>query len=580
MKLIIAFALVLGLSYHVGALPRGGRGGRGGGGRSSSSSGSSRSSSSSGSSRGWSIFSRRSSSSSSSSSRSSRSSLRRSSRGGGTISSSRRRWGLLSSSGGARWVAPSSARSASFSSLKPILQRVKSNKRTTWSGTKFKQASDLDTSLQKGYSRKQLGIGASAGFIGGASYGYGSGMASYSVYHRYQRYRWYRRHRFYHADDDWDDDYYSTYYQRNDCEHGCPENTHCEWGLCECNEGYTKSWGVCRAGTNTDLRNEEQGSREEGGTCSSSTDCTSTDINMVCIPNLDGDLSCRCRRDMRWNRRALECQLHLDVDCSNLTYTSTVSPEVLSAAEKVEHRRRGWTTEEDKKMKIFNLPKVNKAFWNSSSFFESSWGMDFSMCHVISGCDLFEDRSCTGCRMDELAAQLAPGANTSIPTDRTETPEESLEESILSILTSSNSTNLTRNTLDEAFCRDIEAFSEAFQVDDLFHRPDNCQPIASDHCAVLYDSSTCATDSWQLLVKSGEQRQLEYWSSDWKYRNDADVVGVRNGCSFTGWTGSSFDEDSFTLNAGVTDRWVLFAESQLYRNFDESILSFQCNCRG
>ena len=31
---------------------------------------------------------------------------------------------------------------------------------------------------------------------------------------RYQRYRWYRRHRFYHADDDWDDDYYSTYYQR------------------------------------------------------------------------------------------------------------------------------------------------------------------------------------------------------------------------------------------------------------------------------------------------------------------------------------------------------------------------------
>ena len=73
------------------------------------------------------------------------------------------------------------------------------------------------------------------------------------------------------------------------------------------------------------------------------------------------------------------------------------------------------------------------------------------------------------------------------------------------------------------------------QVDDLFHRPDDCQPIASDHCAVLYDrsavkfhqevtiiwisSSTCATDSWQLLVKSGEQRQLEYWSSDWKYRS-------------------------------------------------------------
>ena len=32
---------------------------------------------------------------------------------------------------------------------------------------------------------------------------------------------------------------------RNECEYGCPPNTHCEWGLCECNEGYSKSWGVC-----------------------------------------------------------------------------------------------------------------------------------------------------------------------------------------------------------------------------------------------------------------------------------------------------------------------------------------------
>ena len=152
----------------------------------------------------------------------------------GSFSTSRRKWGLLSSSGGSRWVAPASARTSSFSSLKPILQRVKSNKQSTWSGTKFNGASSLDTSLRKSYSKKQLGIGASAGFIGGASYGYGSGLASYSVYHRqkfynfyllgpswlnnfcrYQRYRWYRRHHFFYRDDDyWDDDHYSTYYQR------------------------------------------------------------------------------------------------------------------------------------------------------------------------------------------------------------------------------------------------------------------------------------------------------------------------------------------------------------------------------
>ena len=85
----------------------------------------------------------------------------------------------------------------------------------------------------------------------------------------------------------------------------------------------------------------------------------------------------------------------------------------------------------------------------------------------------------------------------------------------------------------------------------------------------MYHSSTCATGSWELPVEDGTQKQLNYWSSDWKYRlvgfkfmrsfdprNDADLVGVRSGCSFTGWTGSSFDGDSFSLTAGMSDRWV------------------------
>ena len=89
-------------------------------------------------------------------------------------------------------------------------------------------------------------------------------------------------------------------------------------------------------------------------------------------PSVDGNMVmvCQCRRDMRWNERALECQvlfawcwyrgkqnfcyniqwdkldwivtilfeefhfplfqLYLDVDCTNLTYTSEVSPGQLS----------------------------------------------------------------------------------------------------------------------------------------------------------------------------------------------------------------------------------------------------------
>ena len=45
---------------------------------------------------------------------------------------------------------------------------------------------------------------------------------------------------------------------------------------------------------------------------------------------------------------------------------------------------------------------------------------------------------------------------------RTQTGEESLKESLLSVITASD--NATLEVLDEAFCRDAEAFSEAFQV--------------------------------------------------------------------------------------------------------------------
>ena len=45
---------------------------------------------------------------------------------------------------------------------------------------------------------------------------------------------------------------------------------------------------------------------------------------------------------------------------------------------------------------------------------------------------------------------------------RTQTAEEGLKESLLSVITASD--NVTLDVLNEAFCRDAEAFSEAFQV--------------------------------------------------------------------------------------------------------------------
>ena len=41
---------------------------------------------------------------------------------------------------------------------------------------------------------------------------------------------------------------------------------------------------------------------------------------------------------------------------------------------------------------------------------------------------------------------------------------------------------------------------------------------------------------------------------DYCLRNDADTIGVRSGCTFTGFTGTSFDGDQMVATAGTTDK--------------------------
>ena len=60
---------------------------------------------------------------------------------------------------------------------------------------------------------------------------------------------------------------------------------------------------------------------------------------------------------MRWNTLALECQLFLDVDCSSFTYSSTVHPQLVTAATQLWNKQYGWADEEDKKRKILALPR-------------------------------------------------------------------------------------------------------------------------------------------------------------------------------------------------------------------------------
>ena len=152
---------------------------------------------------------------------------------------------------------------------------------TNW-GTNFNNGMGQYKKEKKGFSKKALGLGIGAGFLGGAAVGVAGTMATYSVYHKYQEFK-----RMMYMNQmggmggmgmgnpgmgmgmgnpgmgmgmgnpgmgmgmgtglgvgmmggGWDDDYYKNYYLTNTCIGGCPINSHCEWGLCECNAGTTR----------------------------------------------------------------------------------------------------------------------------------------------------------------------------------------------------------------------------------------------------------------------------------------------------------------------------------------------------
>merc|ERR1719334_895001 len=68
-------------------------------------------------------------------------------------------------------------------------------------------------------------------------------------------------------------------------------------------------------------------------------------MNMICessnqtVTTGEGNGTCQCRRDMKWNKKVLECQILLDVDCSQFDYSSPVSDFVADAVERAEKRK-------------------------------------------------------------------------------------------------------------------------------------------------------------------------------------------------------------------------------------------------
>ena len=105
----------------------------------------------------------------------------------------------------------------------------------------------------------------------------------------------------------WAKSYNERLLSRNKCLDGCPPNSHCEWGICECNKRYQKSFGRCSQSGNLEPTPAHQAPFR---TCSSTQDCVGVDINLVCRNNnRRGGKFCKCRKNMAWNKEQLECQV-------------------------------------------------------------------------------------------------------------------------------------------------------------------------------------------------------------------------------------------------------------------------------
>ena len=79
---------------------------------------------------------------------------------------------------------------------------------TAW-GTKF--GGQTMYKQKKGFSKKALGLGVAAGFVGGAALGVAGTMATYSVYHRYQEFKNMMHMRGFAGSNGFNQDHYSSY---------------------------------------------------------------------------------------------------------------------------------------------------------------------------------------------------------------------------------------------------------------------------------------------------------------------------------------------------------------------------------
>jgi len=415
-------------------------------------------------------------------------------------------------------------------------------------------------------------------------------MATNSVYQRYIEYQRMMNMGGYGSyggsyDTGYEDHYYNNYYNRNRCRYGCPPNSFCQLGFCECNPGLTKIKGVCYSGSQQPP--PRPSSFQPFQDCTSSLTCQSVDMNLICNSNLTmggQQGKCRCRTNFKWNTEAGECEFYNNVDCSDITYDTPPSPTILEAVEKAKQRLNATEA----------CPKPKFLCEDATTCLEEA-----QVCNGVDDCPLWEtgpggeDEECLDDGSGEEPEEAQEGGD---PSTQALTPQNQLapgRQMTNSLLKQIDPKKATADELREAFCRDVDAYSfdlqriaspantvsvpPPHQHDENEERPSLfCEKVPPGVCAVAYDSSNC-NGGWKLILAEG-QIQFRFWSSYWKYRNDMDLIAVRDGCTFTGFSDSQFNGNSGRVTANGKDRWVVFDRDLQYRHLDEDIESVMCYC--
>ena len=81
-------------------------------------------------------------------------------------------------------------------------------------GTEFGEDTKKVMTRRIKNKKKLFGLGVGAAFIGGAGFGFGSGLAAYSIYHRYHYLKMLLHNRGFDDGESWEEGYYSKYYEK------------------------------------------------------------------------------------------------------------------------------------------------------------------------------------------------------------------------------------------------------------------------------------------------------------------------------------------------------------------------------